>query len=77
MEQDGVLVAGEVHVALHAVGTVGNGLEVSGAGVFGKCSTGAPVGVNQRAVRNRLVKCHEDTLADGTRTHGTRLGTCR
>ncbi|GAC1372212.1 MAG: hypothetical protein NVS2B15_05040 [Pseudarthrobacter sp.] len=77
MQQDGVLVAGEVDVALHSVSAVGNGLEVGGAGVFGKCSTGAAVGINQWPVRNRLVNCHEDTLADRTHAGGTRLGTCR
>jgi hypothetical protein len=77
MDEHGVLVPGEVDVALHAVGAVGYCLEVRGAGVFGKCCTGAPVGENQWPLRHRLVECHEDTLADQARAHGTRLGTCR
>jgi len=72
-----MLVPGEVDVALHTVGTVGDGLEVRGTGVFGKCSAGTPVRENQWPPRHRLVECHEDTLADRARAHGTRLGTCR
>ncbi len=46
-----MLVPGEVDIALDAVGAVGKGLEVGGAGVFGKGSTGAAVGEDQRPVR--------------------------
>ena len=42
MEQDDVLVPGEVDVALHAVGAVGQCLEVGGPGVLGESAALAP-----------------------------------
>ncbi len=77
MEQHGVLVPGEVDIALHPVRAVGYRLQVSGARVFGKCRAGAPVGKNQWPFRHGLLECHEDTLADAARRRGARLGTCR
>ena len=64
MQQDHVLVTGQVDVAFHAVGAVGQGLQVGGAGVFGEGGAGAAVGKDQRPVRRGLVRCHADTVAD-------------
>ena len=47
MQQDDVLVAGQVHIALHAVRTVGKGPEIGRPGVLREIRAGAPVGVDQ------------------------------
>ena len=68
MEQDDVLVPGEVDIALHAVRAVGDGLEVGGPGVLGEGRTGTAVGVDQRTGWGGLVGSHGDTLADTAAT---------
>ena len=51
MQEDNVLIPREVDVALHAVGAVGQGLQVGGPGVFGERGAGAAVGKDQRPLR--------------------------
>ncbi len=67
VQQHRVLVPGEVDVALHAVGAVGDCLQVGGPGVLGERCAGTPVGVDQRTGCGGLVSRHADTLADGHR----------
>jgi hypothetical protein len=52
MEQDQVLVPGEVDIALHPVGPVSQCLQVGGPGVFGVCAAGTTMGKDQRPLRH-------------------------
>ncbi len=68
VQQDNVLVPAEVDVAFHAVGAVGDGLEVGGPGVLREGGAGTAVGVDQRPGGGGLVGSHGDTLADDPAT---------
>ena len=77
VQQHDMLVPGQVDVALHAVGAVGNGLQIGGPGVLGKGGTGAAVGVDLGPARGEVVASHADTLAHPAARPGARLGKCR
>lgn len=74
MQEDHVLVTGQVDVALHTVGAVGDGLQVSRTGVLGERGTGTPVGVDLRAERGEVVASHADTVAHTAVPTGATLG---
>ncbi|GAB5078733.1 hypothetical protein ARTHROSP310_18750 [Arthrobacter sp. AD-310] len=73
MQQDHVLVAGQVDIAFHTVGAVRQSLQVGGAGVFGERGAGAPVRKDQRPPGSLLLICHADTVADRAAAAGLGL----
>ncbi|BCW51988.1 hypothetical protein StoSoilB13_43300 (plasmid) [Arthrobacter sp. StoSoilB13] len=72
MQKDDVLVPGQVDIALNAISSVSNRLEVGRTGVFRERSTGAAVCVDLGPARGQIVASHAATVAHAAARTGLR-----